>query len=74
MMVTLLAYAYSLGVRSWRQIKRACQGDVALRLLAANQRPDHTSIGRVRSRHQAALKALHRVAAVCARAGMASVG
>ncbi len=75
MMVALLLYAYCLGVRSSRQIERACQVDVAFRLLAANQRPDHTSIARFRQRHEQALKGLFTASLrLCARAGMASVG
>ena len=75
MMVTLLLYAYCLGVRSSRQIERACRVDVAFRLLAANQRPDHTSIARFRQRHEQALKGLFTASLrLCARAGMASVG
>jgi transposase len=75
MMVALLLYAYCVGVRSSRQIERACAVDVAFRLLAANQRPDHSSIARFRQRHEQALKDLFVASlALCARAGMASVG
>jgi transposase len=44
MMVALLVHAYCLGVRSSRQIERACHVDVAFRVVAANQTPDHTTI------------------------------
>ena len=40
-MVALLLYAYCQGVRSSRQIERACHVDVAFRVIAANQTPDH---------------------------------
>ena len=40
MMVALLLYAYARGIRSSRVIERACEEDVAFRLLAAQQRPD----------------------------------
>ena len=42
-MVALLLYAYCQGVRSSRQIERACHVDVAVRVIAANQtsRPHH---------------------------------
>ncbi len=56
MMVALLIYAYCLGVNSSRQIERACQVDVAFRVVAANQIPDHTTIARFRQGHEAALK------------------
>src|SRR5918992_512481 len=37
MMVALLLYAYARGLRSSRAIERACEEDVAYRVLAANQ-------------------------------------
>src|SRR6187200_94348 len=42
--VALLLYAYARGVRSSRAIERACEEDVAFRVLAAHQVPDHTTI------------------------------
>jgi transposase len=36
-------------------IERECVEDVAYRVIAANQRPDHTTIARFRQRHEAAL-------------------
>jgi transposase len=57
MMVALLLYAYALGRRSSRAIERACVDDVAFRVIAANQRPDHCTIARFRQRHEAALAA-----------------
>src|SRR3954464_3054754 len=41
MMVALLLYAYARGMRSSRMIERACAEDVAFRVIAAQQRPDH---------------------------------
>jgi hypothetical protein len=57
MMVALLLYAYARGTRSSRQIERACEEDVAFRILAAQQRPDHATIARFVSRHQDRLRA-----------------
>ena len=75
MMVALLVYAYCLGVRSSRQIERACHVDVAFRVVAANQTPDHTTIARFRQGHEAALKEVFSASLrLCARAGMAKVG
>ena len=48
MMVSLLLYAYCMGERSSRQIERLCEMDVAFRVIAANQRPDHSTINRFR--------------------------
>ena len=44
MMVALLLYAYARGVRSSRAIERACEEDVAVRVVAAHHVPDHTTI------------------------------
>src|SRR5919201_3240413 len=71
MMVALLLYAYARGVRSSRAIERACEEDVAFRVLAAHQVPDHTTIARFRQRHQDALAGLFgEVLALCADAGL----
>ena len=55
MMVALLLYAYSTGVRSARGIERRCSDDVAFRVICANQVPDHATIARFRARHEQAL-------------------
>ena len=52
MMVALLLYAYARGIRSSRVIERACVEDVAFRVVAAQQRPDHATIARFIERHQ----------------------
>ena len=44
MMVALNLYAYCLGIRSSRQIERACHVDLGCKVVAANQCPDHTTI------------------------------
>jgi transposase len=75
MMVSLLLYGYAVGERSSRGIERACQTDVAYRVIAANQIPDHATIARFRVRHQDALGELFgQVLGICGRAGMVSVG
>lgn len=75
MMVALLLYAYAVGERSSRQIERRCREDVAFRVLSANQIPDHATIARFRSRHEQALAdTFAQVLALCARAGLVSVG
>src|SRR5215210_6986219 len=74
MMVALLLYAYAIGERSSRRIERRCQEDVAVRVITANQAPDHTTIARFRQRHEAALGALFgEVLALCAEAGIVGV-
>src|SRR3954454_1312683 len=75
MMVALLLYAYARGTRSSRQIERACEEDVAFRVLAAQQRPDHATIARFVDRHQDAIAGLFgEVLSLCAKHGLASVG
>ena len=75
MMVALLLYAYSRGIRSSRVIERACIEDVAFRVVAAQQRPDHATIARFIERHEAALAGLFgEVLLLCARSGLAKVG
>src|SRR3954463_11446013 len=75
MMVALLLYAYARGARSSRVIERACVEDVAFRVLAAQQRPDHATIARFVANHQDAIAGLFgEVLSLCARHGLASVG
>ena len=75
MMVALLLYAYARGVRSARAIERGCEEDVAYRVIAAQQKPDHATIARFVERHQDALAGLFgSVLGLCAQAGLVSVG
>jgi transposase len=75
MMVALLLYAYARGTRSSRAIERACEEDVAYRVIAAQQRPDHATIARFVERHEDALAGLFAaVLGLCAQAGLARVG
>jgi transposase len=75
MMVALLLYAYAVGERSSRAIERRCREDVAFRVICVNQVPDHTTIARFRVRHEQALAGTFTsVLALCAKAGLVSVG
>ena len=75
MMVALLLYAYCVGERSSRQIERLCERDIAFRMIAANQRPDHTTLARFRQTHEKALAALFTdVLRLCAKAAVVKVG
>lgn len=74
-MVALLVYAYCVGERSSRVIERRCTEDVAFRVVAANQVPDHATIARFRATHQDAVAALFgQVLGLCARAGLVRAG
>src|SRR6516162_7058274 len=58
MMVALLLYSYSVGIRSSQQIERACRGDVAFKVITAMAVPDHSTIAESRRRHEAAISEL----------------
>jgi transposase len=74
MMVALLVYAYAIGERSSRRIERRCHEDVAVRVITANQAPDHTTIARFRQRHERPLGELFGdVLELCAEAGLVGV-
>jgi transposase len=71
----VLLYAYAIGVRSSRQIERRCHEDLAFRVLAGNQLPDHVTIARFRVRHQQALAGfLIASLRLCAAAGLVRLG
>ena len=75
MMVSLLLYAYSLGIRSSRGIEKLCERDIGFKIIAANQVPDHSTISRFRKEHGAALAGLFtQVLRLCKEAGVLSVG
>jgi hypothetical protein len=67
--------AYAIGERSSRGIERRCREDIAFRVITANQVPDHATIARFRARHEQALAEMFtQILALCARAGLVSVG
>lgn len=75
MMVALLLYAYCVGERSSRRIERRCTEDVAFRVIAANQVPDHSTIARFRQQNEAALAhCFIEILRLCRAAGLGRVG
>ena len=75
MMVKLLVYAYCTGKPSSRKIERATYEDVAYRVLAADQHPDHDSIAAFRQRPLQALAGLFvQVLRLCQEAGLVQLG
>jgi len=75
MMVKLLLYAYCTGRPSSRKIERATHEDVAVRVLAGDQHPDHDSIAAFRTRHLPALAGLFvQVLELCRAAGLVTLG
>ena len=75
MMVKLLLYGYCTGMPSSRKIEQATYRDVAFRVLAADQHPDHDSIAEFRKRHLEALAGLFvQVLQLCQGAGLVKLG
>jgi transposase len=75
LLLGVLLYAYCVGVRSSRQIERRCHEDLAFRILAGNQFPDHVTIARFRVRHEQALADfLVQSLRLCAAAGLVRLG
>jgi transposase len=75
MVLAVLLYAYCTGERSSRRIERRLVEDVAMRVVAANQRPDHATLARFRRRHQDAIAALFgQVLGLCVTAGLVDAG
>jgi transposase len=75
LMVKLLLYAYCVGRPSSRRIERATYDDVAFRVLAGDQHPDHDSIATFRQRHLPALATLFtQVLKLCQAAGLVTLG
>ncbi|MFF5129321.1 IS1182 family transposase [Streptomyces syringium] len=75
LMVRLLIYGYTTGVRSSRAIQRKSVDDVAFRFLAADQAPDFRSIARFRHRHLDALADLFlRSLHLAQKLGMVKMG
>jgi transposase len=75
MMVALLLYAYCVGKPSSRRIERSTYEDVAFRVLAGDQQPDHDSIAAFRKTHLSALAGLFlQVLRLCQQAGLVKLG
>jgi transposase len=75
MMVTLLVYAYAVGIRSSRKIATACERNLAFRAIVGNDRPDFRTISDFRKIHTAALKPLFlEVLRVAGELGMVKLG
>ena len=75
LMVRILLYGYTTGVRSSRAIEVKCVDDVPFRWLAAGAAPDFRAVARFRKRHLSALGHLFvQALALCQAAGMVSLG
>ncbi len=75
MMVTLLVYAYCIGVRSSRKIAAACERNLAFRAIVGIDRPDFRTISDFRKIHLAALRPLFlEVLRIAGELGMVKLG
>ena len=75
MMVKVLIYAYATGTFSSRRIARKLEEDVALRMLAAGNFPQHRTVCEFRRRHLDDFRALFvEVVRVARSMGLASFG
>ena len=71
----VLLYAYCMGERSSRRIEQRLCDDVAFRVVAVNQRPDHATLARFRRRHQDAIAGVFtQVVALCVAEGLVQTG
>lgn len=75
MLLALLIYAYSHGVRSSRAIERLCRRDAGYRFIVGDDVPDHTVIARFRQRHAERMKGVFlQVLDLCREAGLIRLG
>jgi transposase len=75
MMTGLLMYGYCVGVGASRKIEKKTYEDVAFRVIAGGDHPDHTRISEFRRVHLDALADLFvQVLALAKRAGMVTLG
>src|SRR4051812_16066817 len=75
MMVTLVVYAYSLGVCSSRKIAAACERNLAFRAIVGDDPPDFRTISDFRKIHTAAFKPLFlEVLRLAGEMGMVRLG
>ncbi len=75
MMVALVLYAYCVGVFSSRRIERATYEDIAFRVIAGGQQPDHSRISEFRRCHLDALAGMFKqTVKLCQQAGLVKLG
>ena len=75
MMLKILLYAYTTGVFSSRKIAKKLEEDVAMRVLAANNFPQHRTICDFRKRHLEDFKALFiQLVQIAHEAGLVRLG
>ncbi len=71
MMLCVLIYSYSKGMRSSRKISKACEDELPLRWLTGNISPNHRAICRFRVRHEKQFKKIfNEVLRLCYESGL----
>src|SRR5580700_3228407 len=74
LVTALVMYCYCKGIRSSRAIEMATWDDVGARVIMGGLHPDHSTVARFVTRHEAAVKGLLVASlAACAREGLVSV-
>lgn len=74
-MTGILLYGYCRGITSSRKLAVCCQEDVAFRVLAANNQPDHRTIRDFRKRHLGVLQHLFvEILRLSEKAGLVKFG
>jgi transposase len=75
LLLAVLIYAYSHGVRSSRAIERLCGRDAGYRFIVGEHVPDHTVVARFRRRHAGRLEGVFlQVLEMCRDAGLIRLG
>lgn len=74
MMIKIMFYAYTQGIRSSRKIENALYENIAFRFLSANQNPDHGTINLFRKKHLVNLEDLFsQIVVLCGRLDLADL-
>jgi transposase len=74
-MTGILLYGYCNGITSSRKLEKHCQEDVAFRVLAGNNQPDHRTISDFRKRHLRRLEHVFvEILQLCRKAGLVKFG
>lgn len=72
LLIKVMFYAYSVGVRSSRLIEKRCREDVVFRYLTAGVSPDHGTINLFRKNHLVGLESLFiQIVMLCGEMNMA---
>ena len=70
-MLCLLLYAHSYGIRSSRKIEKLCRRDVSFRVITGNKMPDHATICRLRRENADLMESIFMdTLSICLEAGM----